>query len=112
MLLQRQKYVGSGMSLATKTSHMILQCSHIFTQYGHISLLIFSMALYSLDNLIARYEEPSSMVRWDSPLITISWTDEDIPQEKIWLAAIEGTAKTPNAGTSTVCTSVYEIVPH
>ncbi|KZS88266.1 chromatin associated protein KTI12 [Sistotremastrum niveocremeum HHB9708] len=53
-----------------------------------------------LDNLIMRYEEPSSMVRWDSPLFTISWLDERIPDEDIWKAVTEGEVKPPNAGTS------------
>ena len=53
-----------------------------------------------------RYEEPSSMVRWDSPLITIPWSDEDIPKEQIWLAVTEGAVKTPNAGTTAVSISV------
>lgn len=56
----------------------------------------------SLDNLIMRYEEPSSMVRWDSPLFTVPWTDEDVPGEEIWLAITEGVVKPPNAGTSAV----------
>lgn len=49
-----------------------------------------------------RYEEPSSMVRWDSPLFTILWTDDDIPGEDIWKAVTEGIVKPPNAGTSAV----------
>ena len=49
-----------------------------------------------------RYEEPSSMVRWDSPLITIPWMDEDIPGDDIWKAIMEGVVKPPNAGTSAV----------
>jgi len=56
----------------------------------------------TLDNLIMRYEEPSSMVRWDSPLFTVPWSDEDIPGDQIWSAITEGTLKAPNAGTSTV----------
>ncbi|OCB89368.1 chromatin associated protein KTI12 [Sanghuangporus baumii] len=56
----------------------------------------------TLDNLITRFEEPSSMVRWDSPLITIPWTDEQLPGEDIWKAVMEGVVKPPNAGTSAV----------
>ncbi|PAV18807.1 chromatin associated KTI12 [Pyrrhoderma noxium] len=56
----------------------------------------------TLENLIMRYEEPSSMVRWDSPLITIPWMDEDIPGDDIWKAIMEGVVKPPNAGTSAV----------
>ncbi|KAL5485322.1 KTI12 [Sanghuangporus weigelae] len=56
----------------------------------------------TLDNLITRFEEPSSMVRWDSPLITIPWTDEQLPGEDIWKAVMEGFVKPPNAGTSAI----------
>lgn len=42
------------------------------------------------------------MVRWDSPLITVPWIDEDIPAEEIWKAVIEGNVKPPNAGTQAV----------
>ena len=49
-----------------------------------------------------RYEEPSSMVRWDSPLITVPWIDDDIPADDIWKAITEGNVKPPNAGTQAV----------
>ena len=55
-----------------------------------------------LDNLFMRYEEPSSMVRWDSPLFTVPWTDDDVPADDIWRAITEGTVKPPNAGTQAV----------
>ncbi|KLO20303.1 chromatin associated protein KTI12 [Schizopora paradoxa] len=56
----------------------------------------------TLDNLIARYEEPNSMVRWDSPLFTIPWIEEDIPGPDIFNAITSGIVKPPNVGTSTV----------
>ncbi|GJE97735.1 chromatin associated protein KTI12 [Phanerochaete sordida] len=56
----------------------------------------------TLDNLLMRFEEPSSMVRWDSPLITVPWLDEDIPADDIWKAVTEGNVKPPNAGTQAV----------
>jgi len=49
-----------------------------------------------------RYEEPSSMVRWDSPLFTILWSDEQMPLQAIWEAISEGTVKPPNSGTVSV----------
>ena len=49
-----------------------------------------------------RYEEPSSMVRWDSPLFTVPWTDPDVPADDIWKAITEGIVKPPNAGTQAV----------
>lgn len=56
----------------------------------------------SLENLLMRYEEPSSMVRWDSPLFTVPWTDADVPADDIWKAITEGIVKPPNAGTQAV----------
>jgi len=53
----------------------------------------------TLENLIMRYEEPSSMVRWDSPLFTILWTEEGIPGDQIWEAVTSGNIKPPNSGT-------------
>ena len=43
------------------------------------------------------------MVRWDSPLFTVTWTD-DLPAEEIWKAVTEGNVKPPNAGTQAVRT--------
>ncbi|TBU61681.1 chromatin associated protein KTI12 [Dichomitus squalens] len=56
----------------------------------------------TLENLMMRYEEPSSMVRWDSPLFTVPWIDEDVPIDDIWKAITEGNVKPPNAGTQAV----------
>ncbi|TYJ56719.1 hypothetical protein B9479_002489 [Cryptococcus floricola] len=50
----------------------------------------------TFDNLIMRYEEPSSMVRWDSPLFTIPW-DENPPYEDLWNAIIKGDKKPPTS---------------
>ena len=49
-----------------------------------------------------RFEEPSSMVRWDAPLFTILWTDELIPGEKIWESITKGNVKPPNSGSLSV----------
>ncbi|KAI0317190.1 chromatin associated protein KTI12 [Amylostereum chailletii] len=59
-------------------------------------------AAETLDNLFMRYEEPSSMVRWDSPLFTVLWEDEDLPVDQIWKSLTEGVVKPPNAGTQAV----------
>jgi len=56
----------------------------------------------TFDNLITRYEEPSSMVRWDSPLFTVPWSESDVPFELIWKAITEGNVKPPNVGTQGV----------
>ncbi|ORX34635.1 chromatin associated protein KTI12 [Kockovaella imperatae] len=50
----------------------------------------------TFENLIMRFEEPSSMVRWDSPLVTIS-PDEEPPLEEIWNIVTKGEKKGPNA---------------
>ncbi|KAI9662074.1 MAG: hypothetical protein M1829_006213 [Trizodia sp. TS-e1964] len=39
--------------------------------------------------LVARYEEPHGNKRWDSPLFTVLWADEDVQAREIW-AAISG----------------------
>lgn len=53
------------------------------------------------DNLLMRFEEPSSMVRWDSPLISIPW-DEEPPYEEIWNIVMKGEKKGPTAATLVV----------
>ena len=57
-----------------------------------------------------RYEEPSSMVRWDSPLFTVPWIDEDVPIDDIWKAITEGNVKPPNAGTQAVRTLFHRTI--
>ncbi|KAJ9295594.1 hypothetical protein DTO271G3_6050 [Paecilomyces variotii] len=39
-----------------------------------------------LDNLIFRYEEPSTYSRWDKPLFTVPWSDKEPPVHDIWTA--------------------------
>ena len=57
------------------------------------------------ENLVFRYEEPNPMARWDSPLFTVVWEDENVPGDAIWDAIIgedaEGKRKIvrPNAAT-------------
>ncbi|KAJ7462199.1 chromatin associated protein KTI12 [Mycena galericulata] len=53
----------------------------------------------TLENLFVRFEEPSSMVRWDSPLFTVLWTEEDLPTNQIAQAITSGSVKPPNSGT-------------
>lgn len=53
-----------------------------------------------------RYEEPSSMVRWDSPLFTIPW-DENPPFEDIWNAIIKGDKKPPTSAVLQVSIAFY-----
>jgi protein KTI12 len=47
---------------------------------------------------LMRFEEPSSMVRWDSPLISIPW-DEEPPYDEIWNVVMKGEKKGPTAAT-------------
>jgi protein KTI12 len=42
------------------------------------------------------------MVRWDSPLFTILWTEENVPGAQIWDAVTKGIVKPPNSGTLAV----------
>jgi len=56
----------------------------------------------TLENLLVRYEEPSSMVRWDSPLFTVLWTEEAPPFAEIWDAVTKGIIKSPNVGTQAI----------
>jgi protein KTI12 len=50
------------------------------------------------DNLVFRYEEPNPMTRWDSPLFTLVWDDDETQTQKvfdqIW-DAIAGEARKP-----------------
>ncbi|KAA8646511.1 putative RNA polymerase II Elongator complex associated protein Kti12 [Aspergillus tanneri] len=39
-----------------------------------------------LNNLIFRYEEPSTHSRWDKPLFTVPWSDPEPPIADIWSA--------------------------
>jgi len=51
----------------------------------------------TLENLITRYEEPSSAVRWDSPLFILPW-DEPLPADAILEAITSGIKKPPTHG--------------
>jgi protein KTI12 len=43
------------------------------------------------------------MVRWDSPLFTVPWSESDILIiDLMWRAITEGNVKPPNAGTQAV----------
>ncbi|KAK4703078.1 protein KTI12, partial [Phenoliferia sp. Uapishka_3] len=68
----------------------------------------------TLENLISRFEEPSSTARWDKPLFTVSCFDspmisvgegalENADAERIWLAITAGDIKPPNVATLAVC---------
>ncbi|KAJ9120128.1 hypothetical protein QFC22_003026 [Naganishia vaughanmartiniae] len=60
----------------------------------------------TFNNMIMRFEEPSSMARWDSPLFAISW-DDDLEGsqatilEELWLAVTTGAKKAPTAAVVT-----------
>lgn len=51
----------------------------------------------TLENLLTRFEEPSSMVRWDAPLFTVPW-DEQLPSEDIFQAIVGKKQRRPNQG--------------
>jgi protein KTI12 len=56
------------------------------------------------ENLVYRYEEPNGFTRWDSPLFTIPWEDEQPPCEAIWEALVgsEGGKKVVRPNQATV----------
>ncbi|KAK4196150.1 chromatin associated protein KTI12 [Triangularia verruculosa] len=59
------------------------------------------------DNLVFRYEEPNPMTRWDSPLFTVIWDDDEEQAgrvyEQIWdTVAGEGSKKKIQPNKSTV----------
>lgn len=45
------------------------------------------------ENLIFRYEEPNGMSRWDSPLFTVPYMDEQPDLEGIWEAMVGNAVK-------------------
>ncbi|CCO31357.1 Protein kti12 [Rhizoctonia solani AG-1 IB] len=57
----------------------------------------------TFDNLIQRYEEPNSMVRWDAPLFTVPWSDETVPGEDVWRAITLGDKRPANQAVASVC---------
>ncbi|KAG9242733.1 RNA polymerase II Elongator complex associated protein-like protein Kti12 [Calycina marina] len=58
------------------------------------------------ENLVYRYEEPNAFTRWDSPLFTVVWEDEQPDYEGIWDALVgseaEGGKKTVRQNQATV----------
>jgi protein KTI12 len=56
------------------------------------------------ENLIFRYEEPNAMTRWDSPLFTVLFDDEDPQCESVWEAVLgsDGNKKTAKPNLATV----------
>ncbi|KAF8750958.1 Chromatin associated protein KTI12 [Rhizoctonia solani] len=56
----------------------------------------------TFDNLIQRYEEPNSMVRWDAPLFTVPWSDETVPGEDIWRAITLGDKRPANQAVASI----------
>jgi len=62
----------------------------------------------TLDNLISRYEEPSAFVRWDSPLFTIPWSDDELPTEDIYNAIVKGELRPPTQATVAAATGTTD----
>jgi protein KTI12 len=58
-----------------------------------------------MEALLMRFEEPSSMARWDSPLFTVAWDDATLPFDEIWTTLTTGTKKKANTSTVPVCLS-------
>ncbi|QPG73169.1 hypothetical protein FOA43_000475 [Brettanomyces nanus] len=49
--------------------------------------------------LIMRFEEPDGRNRWDSPLIPISYDDEEVPFDDVWTSVILKKPPKPNQST-------------
>jgi len=50
------------------------------------------------------------MVRWDSPLFTVPWDDEDLPGNAIWDAIIGGIQRPPTRATVTAAKPPTDIL--
>ncbi|KAF9531582.1 chromatin associated protein KTI12 [Crepidotus variabilis] len=87
--------------LRTCTIHVVAP-SELCQKWNSLRPIEEAYSKSTLENLIMRYEEPSSMVRWDAPLFTVLWSDNDIPGAQIWEAITSGNLKPPNAGTLSV----------
>lgn len=86
-------------------------------RYDYSVSILPTLTPSSFDNLIMRFEEPSSMARWDSPLFAISW-DDDIEGasrsilDDLWLAVTQGAKKGPTAAVVTVSIEVEQTGHH
>ncbi|EEP75360.1 predicted protein [Uncinocarpus reesii 1704] len=58
-----------------------------------------------LQNLIFRYEEPSTSSRWDKPLFTVPWSDPTPPVESIWTALTGQTISHPTTPSPNLTTT-------
>ncbi|KAG9122992.1 hypothetical protein FRC07_000388 [Ceratobasidium sp. 392] len=56
----------------------------------------------TFENLLQRYEEPNSMVRWDAPLFTVPWSDDSAPGEDIWKAITSGDVRPANQAVAAI----------
>ncbi|KAG8734309.1 hypothetical protein FRC10_011768 [Ceratobasidium sp. 414] len=56
----------------------------------------------TFENLLQRYEEPNSMVRWDAPLFTVPWSDDAVPGEDIWKAIMSGDVRPANQAVAAI----------
>lgn len=59
-----------------------------------------------LENLIFRYEEPSTYSRWDKPLFTVPWSDKEPPIHDIWTALTGTTIAKPDTPQATPLSDV------
>ena len=65
------------------------------------------------ENLVFRYEEPNGMTRWDSPLFTVPFDDEQPPYDAIWEAMVgsDGKAKVVKPNQATVLVQLSNLHP-
>ena len=65
---------------------------------GTVAVLTSPRTARRLENLLMRYEEPSSMVRWDSPLFTVPWSDADVDRKSTRLnSSHSGESRMPSS---------------
>lgn len=53
----------------------------------------------TFDELVARFESPDEMKRWDSPCFAVAWEDSDPPVAAIWKEVVMGKGVRKNAAT-------------
>lgn len=88
-------------------SRSLIQSRHVWLYHDEVPPKTYSsMIATRFDNLISRYEEPSSMVRWDTPLFVVPW-DEDLPGDAIFKAVTTGEKKRANQGVTQVRIEIY-----
>ncbi|MCJ1286860.1 hypothetical protein MMC26_006206 [Xylographa opegraphella] len=86
------KAVGTG-SCVVHVGTPISRCREINARLLADSTVTGGYAEDVFENLVFRYEEPNGMARWDSPLFTVPYEDDNPPSEAIWEAMVGSDSK-------------------